>query len=191
MTRINVIGSSGCGKSSLSVHLARNLGCQHVELDAMFWGPNWSRTPTEELQAHIELVSSADTWVVDGNYRSHVRKILWSRASHVVLLDLPLQVAILRIIRRSFRRWRNKEELWNGNRESLRNHFFVKDPLIPYTIRTFSRRRRENIADMSLPNYSHVEFVRLTSVLQVNEWRREFLNGIQSMTTEKTEDREG
>ena len=47
------------------------------------------------------------------------------------------------LIRRTVRRWRHDEELWNGNRESLRDAIGGRDALIPYALRAhFSRRRR-------------------------------------------------
>jgi hypothetical protein len=46
-------------------------------------------------------------------------------------------------IRRTVRRWRHHEELWNGNRESLRDAIGSRDALIQYAARAhFSRRRR-------------------------------------------------
>ena len=58
-------------------------------------------------------------------------------------IDLPIHVWFPRLIRRTVRRMRGREELWNGNRESLRDAIGGRDALIPYAIRMhFSRRRR-------------------------------------------------
>ena len=65
------------------------------------------------------------------------------QADVVVWIDLPLHVWFPRLIRRTVRRMRGHEELWNGNRESLRDAIGGRDALIPYAIRMhFSRRRR-------------------------------------------------
>ena len=38
--RILVVGTSGAGKSRLAGQLAAALGVPHVELDALYWGPD-------------------------------------------------------------------------------------------------------------------------------------------------------
>ena len=54
--RINVVGSSGCGKSTLGQHLARALALPYIELDALFWQPNWTPAPDP---AFLEGITSA------------------------------------------------------------------------------------------------------------------------------------
>ena len=54
--RINVAGDSGSGKTTVSRAIAARLGLKHVELDALFHGPNWSSAPKEELQAAIKRI---------------------------------------------------------------------------------------------------------------------------------------
>ncbi|HCU2021331.1 TPA: AAA family ATPase [Pseudomonas aeruginosa] len=39
--RVVVVGTSGAGKSTFSAALAARLGCTHVELDRLYWGPGW------------------------------------------------------------------------------------------------------------------------------------------------------
>ena len=41
MKRINVVGTSGSGKSTFSQVLANKLNYPYLEMDAMFWKPNW------------------------------------------------------------------------------------------------------------------------------------------------------
>jgi adenylate kinase family enzyme len=45
--RVNVIGTSGCGKSTFSKRLAAILGVTYIEIDKIFWGPQWSSLPDE------------------------------------------------------------------------------------------------------------------------------------------------
>ena len=47
--RINVIGTSGSGKSSFSKRLAEKLDVPYIELDALHWKPNWTESTDEEL----------------------------------------------------------------------------------------------------------------------------------------------
>jgi adenylate kinase family enzyme len=41
MKRINVIGTTGSGKTTFSKELSTALGIPYVQLDELFWKPNW------------------------------------------------------------------------------------------------------------------------------------------------------
>lgn len=142
--RIAVIGSaSGSGKSTLARELARRLAVRCVELDAMVHGPNWTETPNEVLRAQLEPILAEEGWVVDGVYRGKLGNLVLEAADLVVWVDLPIHVWLPRLLRRTRRRVRTKEELWNGNLETWRNTFLGRDALIPYSFRLFFHRRRD------------------------------------------------
>jgi hypothetical protein len=65
------------------------------------------------------------------------------RADTVVWLDLPLHIWLPRLIRRTWRRLRGRERLWNGNRESLKTAFWGRESLFVWAVRSHFRRRRE------------------------------------------------
>jgi hypothetical protein len=44
----------------------------HVELDDLFWGPNWAAKPLEEFRSLVSAACATDRWVVDGNYSDGV-----------------------------------------------------------------------------------------------------------------------
>jgi len=144
MRRIAVTASaSGSGKSTVGRALAERLGVPYVELDALVHGPNWTETPNDELRRILEPVLAGEGWVIDGGYRRKIGDLVLEQADVVVWIDLPIRVWFPRLIRRTARRWRRQEELWNGNRESLRDAIGGRDALIPYAVRMhFSRRRR-------------------------------------------------
>ena len=66
--RINVVGTSGSGKSSLSHQIATHLDLPYIELDQLFWKADWTETPDEEFFQKLKVALSADRWVLDGNY---------------------------------------------------------------------------------------------------------------------------
>tara|TARA_B100000029_G_scaffold512514_1_gene609361 strand:+ start:9644 stop:9868 length:225 start_codon:yes stop_codon:yes gene_type:complete len=66
--RINVLGTSGSGKSTFSKNLAEQLNIPYVQLDELFWKPNWTESSDEEFFPKIEDALSPDEWVLDGNY---------------------------------------------------------------------------------------------------------------------------
>jgi adenylate kinase family enzyme len=140
--RIAVVGTSGNGKTKVARELAERLAVPHVELDALFHGPGWTETPVEEFRRLVALATEGDGWVVDGNYQTKLGDLVLRRADTVVWLDQPLPLLLWRIARRTIRRIRRQEELWNGNRESWRSGFFGWDSMLVWTIRSYFDRRR-------------------------------------------------
>jgi len=140
--RINVVGTSSVGKSTLAASIAALLQVPHVELDALYWEPNWTGAPREVLRTRLRSALAGDAWVVDGNY-AMVRDLVWARAEAVVWLDLPLRTVLWRYLRRTVRRVGRREELWGGNRERLSMHLFSRDSLLWWILTTYRRRRRE------------------------------------------------
>jgi adenylate kinase family enzyme len=118
--KILVVGTAGSGKTTTATELARRLAVPHVELDAMFWGPDWSQPDRAEFRDRVQrTLAGCDRWVVDGNYRS-VRELVACQADLVVWLDYPLVRTQWRLLRRTTTRLLRREVLWNGNRESVR-----------------------------------------------------------------------
>ncbi|MCG8379852.1 MAG: (d)CMP kinase, partial [Proteobacteria bacterium] len=66
--RINVVGSSGSGKSTVAKKLAARINAPYVELDALNWKPNWTESTDDELFPDLESALAGDAWVLDGNY---------------------------------------------------------------------------------------------------------------------------
>jgi adenylate kinase family enzyme len=167
--RIAVIGTACSGKTTLAARLAQRLGVRHVELDALNWQPNWTQTPTDVFRAHVADVLSTDTWVVDGNYRK-VRDIVWTRADTIIWLDYPLPVILTRLFKRTLRRVITREELWNGNRETLRGTLLSRDSLLLWALKTYRRRRRETPLWLARPEYQHLALIHLTSPRAADRW---------------------
>lgn len=117
---------SGFGKTTVARALAARLGVPHVELDAIFHKPGWTGLDDQEFARRVEAATADEAWVVDGNY-SRIQPIIWSRADTVVVLALPRWRVLSQLLIRTLRRGWTGEELWAGNRESLRN-LIRRDP---------------------------------------------------------------
>jgi hypothetical protein len=141
--------ASGSGKSTVGRALARRLGVPFVELDALVHGPNWTETPDDELRGLREPVLAGDGWVIDGGYRGKIGDLVIGQADVVLWLDLPVHVWLPRLVRRTVRRLRGREEIWNGNRETLRGAVWGRDALIPYALRAHRSRRRRYPAELA------------------------------------------
>jgi adenylate kinase family enzyme len=168
--RILVKGGSGAGKTTLGRTLAQHLGVPFVELDALHHGPNWTSATASELQARVRDELDDDRgWVVDGNYESKLGSTLIERAELIVWLDLPLKTKLWRLLKRTSRRWLRNEELWNGNRESLKEAFWGDEALFPWAIRSHFIQRR------TWPQYLQQRWVvRLGSPGAVAVWLADF-----------------
>jgi hypothetical protein len=144
MRRIAVIASaSGNGKTTLAREIARRLGTSAIELDALVHGPNWQETPDDELRETLTPMLRRESWVCDGTYRHKIGDLVLDRADLIVWLDLPVVVWLPRLLRRTLRRVRGREPLWNDNTESLASALGGKDALIPFALRSHFKRRRE------------------------------------------------
>jgi adenylate kinase family enzyme len=163
--RIAVSGPTSSGKSTLGRRLAAITGAPYIELDSLYHGPNW--TPNEDFVERVAERTSGETWVTDGNYAA-ARSYTWGRADLIVWLDFPFRVTFWRLTRRTFRRWWKREELWNGNREILRNHFLTKNSLFLWAITTHWRHRRQYPLQFAALGARNI--VRLRSPRELERW---------------------
>ena len=160
--RINVVGTSGSGKSTFSKRIAEKLNIPYIQLDELFWKPNWTESSDEELFPKLEKALSSNEWVLDGNYTRTI-PVKWKRVQMVVYLDLPFHIVLYRIIKRSLIRAFKNEELWAGNRETIWKQLFTRDSIILWTLNTFHPNRERFEVNSKNPEYSSIKFVRLCS----------------------------
>ena len=142
MERVVILATaSGCGKTTVGRALASALDVPFVELDAIHWQAGWRQLDAAELRRRVEPLVARAAWVVDGSYRDKLGDLVLERADTIVWLDLPRRVWLPRLVRRTLRRALTREELWNGNRESLRNALVGFDSLFRYALANERPRR--------------------------------------------------
>lgn len=164
-----VASASGNGKTTVARELARRLDVPFVEMDALVHGPGWVEMPDDELRARLEPILAGDGWVVDNAYRRKVGTLVFDRADVVVWLDQPIRVWLPRLTRRTWRRLRGHEEIWNGNRESLRTALWGRESLFVWAFRSHFRAQRD--WPVILAPY---RVVRLRSPREVRAWLARF-----------------
>ena len=168
MQRINVVGTSGSGKTTVAKRAAEVLEFPFVELDALHWEPDWQETPVEVFRERVSEATRESQWVVDGNY-GKVRDIVWERADTVVWLDYGFTLIFLRLLWRTLRRVVLREELWSGNRESL-TMAFSKDSILLWAITSYPKRKKSYPELMVDPEYAHIRFLRHSTPRETEEW---------------------
>lgn len=173
MKRVSVVGNAGSGKSRLAQRLAVALDVPYVELDAIHHLPNWEPIDPGEFLATVSTIAATDAWVIDGNYRTVVVDgPVWQRADTVVWLDLPRRAVMRQVVARTLRRLVLREELWNGNREPMRN-VLSWDPyksIIRWAWTQHEKYQERFSAAMASPALAHINFVRLSSHEQAESW---------------------
>ena len=169
--RIIVIGVTGAGKSTLASRLAEKLGVRHIELDALYWRPNWVGTPDDEFALKVWNAISEDAWIMDGNY-SRLRQMTWSRADAIVWLDYPLPLVFWRLFTRTVRRSITREELWNTNIESFWTQLklWSDDSLFHWLFQTYWRRKRMYSLLLASAEYSHLGIFHFKKLDEVEKW---------------------
>jgi len=168
--RIVVYGPTGTGKTTVAARIAQSIGVPHIELDAIFWKPNWTLTPLEQSRADVSsiLANHPDGWVFDGNWQG-VRDLILPLADTVVWLHPPFHVAFWWLLRRTFTRAWTQELLWGTNRESWRQSFLRRDNILVYHITHWRRTlRRTRQVLQEIPHQASVFDLR--SVKEIDEF---------------------
>jgi adenylate kinase family enzyme len=177
--RIVVVGTTSSGKSTLAERLAKKLDLDFIELDALFWEPNWQGADVEVFRMRVETVTSSQRgknedssgWVVAGNYRK-VRDLIWPKAQVIIWLDYPFHIVFWRLLTRTIRRTVTQEELWNGNRETFWVHLklWSEDSLFNWLFKTYWRRKREIPDLLHLPEHKHLELIHFKHPRETEKW---------------------
>ena len=150
--RIVIYGATGFGKTTLARRLGDVLGLGVIELDALFWQPDWQVTLDDEFRAKILLALEAcpQGWVCDGNYR-RVADLTLAQADTVIWLRLPWRTSFWRLLKRTVGRAWTRVPMWAGNTESWRQSFMSRDSILWWSIshhRSHVRNTRRRLAEM-------------------------------------------
>ena len=169
LQRVAVIATaSGCGKTTVGRALAAALDVPFVELDAIHWQAGWTELEAAELRRRVEPLVASEAWVIDGSYRGKLGYLVLERADTVVWLDLPRRIWLTRLVVRTARRVIGRRELWNGNRESLRDAF-SRDPTSLFRYALANERPRRHRYPKELARF---RVARLRSQTEVDAFLR-------------------
>ena len=173
LRRVVVLGVTGSGKTTAGARIARALEAHHVELDALYWGPAWTAAEPSVFRERVRAaVAGRERWVTDGGYATLVMDITWAQADAIVWLDFPLWLTMWRLVRRTVGRIVRRQELWAGNRESIRSQFFSKDSLFTWAWTTHRKYRVSYPEHFSRPELAGVWVLRFRQPRAYNAWVR-------------------
>jgi hypothetical protein len=169
--RILILGRTGSGKTTLARELAAAVGAPHVELDALYFGPNFSTVPLAVLRDRTSAAVSGNRWVTDGN-KSSVRDLVWPRADTVIWLDYPLWVSLWRLGRRAI--WRTgviRSQATNGGgKAGLVKQIWLAARGVLTALRSHRGQRREYPRMFAELQNQHLAVVRLRSPRATRRW---------------------
>lgn len=161
MHKINVIGTSGSGKSTFAQMLSEKLGYPYVEMDAIFWGKDWYYPSDEEFFSKLKARLSTDTWVLDGNYTRTI-PIKWKEVDTIIWIDYSYPRTLYQALKRAISRSISQQELWpgTGNKESFAK-LFSRDSILLWTIKTYHKNKAKYLKLGEKPECKGVSIIRL------------------------------
>ena len=169
--RILILGRTGSGKTTLARELAAAIDVPHVELDALYFGPDLSTVPLSVLRERTSAAIAGDRWVTDGN-KSAVRDLVWPRADTVIWLDYPLVVCLWRLARRAV--WRTSvltaQAAETDGKAGLPRQFLSAAKGVLTALRSHRGQRREYPRMFARQENQHLAVVRLRSPRATREW---------------------
>lgn len=176
--RIVIIGRTGSGKTTLARELAAALNMSHVELDALYFGPEFSTAPLSVLRERTSAAIAGDRWVTDGN-KSAVRDLVWPRADTIIWLDYSLIVSLWRLGRRAL--WRasviRERAAEPGRKVGILRQFLLAARGVLTALRSHMGQRREYPKMFAEPQNQHLAVVRLQSPRATRRWLARVVQG--------------
>jgi energy-coupling factor transporter ATP-binding protein EcfA2 len=169
--RILILGRTGSGKTTLARELAAAIGVPHVELDALYFGRDFSTVPLSVLRERTSAAIAGDRWVTDGN-KSAVRDLVWPRADTVIWLDYSLVVSLWRLGRRAL--WRTSvlkaQAAERDGKAGLPRQFLLAAKGVLTALRSHKGQRREYPRMFAKQENQHLAVVRLRSPRATRDW---------------------
>ena len=162
------------GKSTLARAIAEDLDLPYIELDAIFWLPNWEQREPGDFRERVQTAidENPDGWVVDGNYGGSLKGQVAKQAETVVYVNMPWRVLFWRTLLRSIARAYDKRPICGENTDSWRKAFFSRDSLLWYLIRNHSRYGMSRTMDLRSWS-SQARTIELDGVRALDEFYEE------------------
>jgi predicted kinase len=169
--RILILGRTGSGKTTLARELAAAFGLPHVELDSLYFGPDFSRAPLSLLRERTSAAIAGDRWVTDGNKHA-VRDLVWPRADTIIWLDYPVWVSLWRLAKRAATRTLalSAQAAQTDQRARLPKQMLAAATGVLTALKSHRGQRREYPRMFAEPANQHLAVARLRSPRATRQW---------------------
>jgi len=169
--RILILGRTGSGKTTLARELAAALDMPHVELDSLYFGPDFSTAPLDVLRERTTAAIAGERWVTDGNKRA-VRDLVWPRADTVIWLDYGFHVSAWRLAKRARARTSalSAQAARTGSRSGVPKQMLAAARGVSKALRSHRGQRREYPRLFAQPANRHLAVARLRSPAATRKW---------------------
>ena len=178
-SHISIRGATGSGKTTLGHILRQRLGLPVVEMDVIYWLPNWQVKPLEQFRADVQAALEAcpQGWICVGNY-SQIQDLVLAQADTVLWLRLPFRVSFWRLFKRTVARAWTQQPLWEGNpnRESWRLSFLSRDSILLFAITSRKLHVETTLRTLSATPH-HASVIELRSARAVQRLLQELSQG--------------
>jgi len=177
--RILILGRTGSGKTTLARELAAALDVPHVELDSLYFGPDFTTAPLPVLRERTSEAIAGERWVTDGNKRA-VRDLVWPRADTVIWLDYGFHVSVWRLAKRARARTSSlnaKAAESGAGRAGVPRQMLAAGRGVLKALRSHRGQRKEYPRLFAEPANRHLAVARLRSPAATREWLARVTNG--------------
>lgn len=101
ISRVSVIGGSGCGKTTLADSLGNDMELPVYHLDGVNYFPNWEERDRDDRDKIILELVKKKKWIIDGNYTGTLEKRLQA-SDMVIYLDYSIYMRISGVLKRYY-----------------------------------------------------------------------------------------
>ena len=152
--KIQVVGTSGSGKSTFANEIASLFSYPHIEIDNLLFEQNWKMRPKDDFDTDLAKAIQQDNWVACGNYFSSKANI-YEAADIVVWMNYPLYKILWQVTHRTIHNIWTKKPCCNGNIETIRQQFFSKNSIFIWVLGSHRRRVKKYTALSKNPDHTH------------------------------------
>lgn len=169
MKRIIIIGTSGCGKTTLAKRLSKILNIPSYDLDDYYWLPKWQPQTDKEFVKIVDKLSNKKTWIMNGNY-SKVNHFIWDRSDTIIWLDYSLLRCLCQGIIRSIIRAISKEVCCGNNYESFKRTFLSRNSIVLWILSTYRRRKQSYKQAFKNQKEGSKAYLKFSNPKETNQW---------------------